>query len=57
MFDDPDAPLYALGRAGEWLPGVAESDVADVSHYTNTLGRAGAEAVVATVRVGTRHAP
>ncbi|WP_155371961.1 alpha/beta fold hydrolase [Catellatospora vulcania] len=57
MFDDPDSPLYAPGRAGEWLPDVVESDVPDVNHYTITLGRAGAEAVAAAVRAATHHAP
>lgn len=50
MFDDPDAPLYPPGRASEWLPGVTESDVPDVNHYTITLGHAGAETVAAAVR-------
>ncbi|GAA1386433.1 alpha/beta fold hydrolase [Catellatospora chokoriensis] len=54
MFDDPDAPLYTPGRASEWLPGAAESDVPDVNHYTITLGREGAAAVAAAVRAGTR---
>ncbi|GAB4047376.1 alpha/beta fold hydrolase [Catellatospora paridis] len=55
MFDDPDAPLYTPGRASEWLPGVAETDVPDVNHYTITLGREGAAAVAAAVRSGARH--
>ena len=27
MLDEPDAPLYTPGRASEWLPGMAETDV------------------------------
>lgn len=50
MFDDPDQPLYAAGRAATWLPGIVETDVPDVNHYTITLGAKGAEAVAEAVR-------
>jgi pimeloyl-ACP methyl ester carboxylesterase len=47
--DQPE-PLYPPGWAAGWLPGVVESTVADVNHYTITLGPDGAAAVVAAVR-------
>lgn len=50
MLDEPDQPLYPLGYATRWLPGVTEVDVPDVNHYTITLGRNGAAAVVAAIR-------
>ncbi|MEU4831347.1 alpha/beta hydrolase [Streptosporangium sp. NPDC023615] len=50
MLDQPDAPLYSPGRATEWLPGVVETTVEDVNHYTITLGPAGAAAVADAVR-------
>ncbi|MEV4416370.1 alpha/beta hydrolase [Catellatospora sp. NPDC049609] len=50
MFNQPDAPLYAPGRAAQWLPGTVEADVPDVNHYTIMLGRRGAQAVAAAVR-------
>jgi len=49
MLGDP-MPLYPEGYASRWLPGVAESTVAGVNHYTITLSEAGADAVVHTVR-------
>jgi pimeloyl-ACP methyl ester carboxylesterase len=52
MFNQPDAPLYAPGRAAEWLPGTVETDVAGVNHYTIALSREGAAAVAAAVRDG-----
>ncbi|GIH75095.1 alpha/beta hydrolase [Planobispora longispora] len=53
MLDEPDAPLYSPGRAAEWLPGVAESTVDGVNHYTITLGPVGSAAVVRAVRSAT----
>lgn len=50
MLDQPDQPLYPPGWPAHWLPGVAESTVAGVNHYTITLGPAGAAAVVDAVR-------
>ncbi|GGS61478.1 hypothetical protein GCM10010156_20110 [Planobispora rosea] len=50
MLDEPDAPLYSPGRAAEWLPGVTESTVDGVNHYTITLGPVGSAAVVRAVR-------
>nr|BFE85266.1 hypothetical protein GCM10020093_078670 [Planobispora longispora] len=41
------------GRAAEWLPGVAESTVDGVNHYTITLGPVGSAAVVRAVRSAT----
>ncbi|GII01698.1 hypothetical protein Pta02_37060 [Planobispora takensis] len=50
MLDEPDLPLYAPGRATEWLPGVTESTVDGVNHYTITLSPRGGAAVAAAVR-------
>lgn len=49
MFDEADRPLYQPGYASRWLPGIDERTVPDTNHYTITLGRAGADAVVAAV--------
>jgi pimeloyl-ACP methyl ester carboxylesterase len=48
--DEPDRPMYPPGRASTWLPGVVESTVPGVNHYTITLGEVGAAAVAAAVR-------
>lgn len=50
MLDEPDKPLYPAGYPARWLPGVTETDVPDVNHYTITLSPRGAAAVVAAVR-------
>jgi lipase len=50
VLDQPDEPMYEDGRASRTLPGVAESTVRGVNHYTITLSEAGADAVVAAVR-------
>jgi lipase len=49
--DEPDRPFYRAGWPSRWLPGVGESTVEDVNHYTITLSEAGADAVEAAVRV------
>jgi pimeloyl-ACP methyl ester carboxylesterase len=50
MLDQPDQPVYPPGWPSRWLPGLTESTVAGVNHYTITLGPAGAAAVAAAVR-------
>lgn len=50
MLDQPEAPVYPSGWPSRWLPDVSETTVAGTNHYTITLGRAGAAAVVAAVR-------
>ena len=50
VLDQPDEPMYESGRASRWLPGVVESTVAGVNHYTITLSDAGAAAVIDAVR-------
>ena len=51
MLND-EMPFYQPGYASTWLPGVVESTVAGVNHYTITLGPGGADAVTAAVRAG-----
>ncbi|NUT34680.1 MAG: alpha/beta hydrolase [Hamadaea sp.] len=43
-------PFYAQGYAERWLPGLVESTVEGVNHYTITLAGRGAEAVIRAVR-------
>jgi lipase len=52
VLDEPDKPMYQSGRASTWLPGVRESTVPGVNHYTITLGKDGVAAVAAAVRGG-----
>jgi lipase len=49
MLGDP-TPLYPSEYAQRWLPGVVESTVDGVNHYTITLADTGAEAVIRAVR-------
>ncbi|WP_027343654.1 alpha/beta fold hydrolase [Hamadaea tsunoensis] len=42
--------MYAPGDATHWLPGVAESTIDDVNHYTVLMGERGAKAVIAAIR-------
>ncbi|HET6214641.1 MAG TPA: alpha/beta fold hydrolase [Micromonosporaceae bacterium] len=51
---DERTPFYAPGYATMWLPGVEESTVEDVNHYSILLGAAGAAAVVAAVQAAVR---
>ncbi len=53
VLDQPEQPMYEPGWASRWLPGVTESTVGGVNHYTILLGPAGADAVVAAVRDAT----
>lgn len=48
--DEPDRPFYQPDWAQRWFPGLRESTVDDVNHYTITLSEAGAAAVEATIR-------
>jgi pimeloyl-ACP methyl ester carboxylesterase len=48
MLNEPE-PFYPPGYASEWLPGIEESTVDGVNHYTILLGPAGVSAVAAAV--------
>lgn len=50
--DEPDRPFYQPGWAERWLPGVIESTVDGMNHYTITLSGTGADAVAAALRPG-----
>jgi pimeloyl-ACP methyl ester carboxylesterase len=50
--DEPDRPFYQPGWAQRWLPGVIESTVDGMNHYTITLSECGAAAVEAALREG-----